>query len=67
MEWQFINKHILKEKNTGYTLSLISGTWKNPEEIKTDLMKGPQPIRHSELLRRGLEYAYDWYDERQFS
>ena len=67
MEWQFINRYTLKEKTSGYTLTLVSGTWKDPSEIKTGLLKGPQPTRQAELLRRGLEYAYDWYDEEQFT
>lgn len=60
MEWKFINNTTITEKSSGYTIHLISGTWSNPLEIKPEYPKNSVAIRHEELLRRGLEFAFDY-------
>lgn len=58
MEWCFIDNHTVKEKSSGYTLKLLSGSWEDPIEIQPEYPKGKH-IRQALLLRQGLEFAHD--------
>lgn len=59
MKWVFINKTIIKEKNSGYIIELLAGSWLNPIEIKPVVPKREKFLRQAELLRCGLEFAYE--------
>ena len=59
LEWFFVDNNTIREKSSGYTLRLIKGTWADPEEIQPEAPKDSKNIRQAELLRRGLEFAYD--------
>jgi len=59
VDWKFIDKNTIREKESGYIIELISGTWINPEEIKPIVPKRAKFLRQAELLRLGIEFAYD--------
>lgn len=63
MNWKFIDKNTIREKESGYLIELISGTWDNPKEIKPITPKHTRFLRQAELLRAGLEFAYDYVVE----
>lgn len=63
MEWVFINKRTLKEKHSGYIIELVSGSWRNPMEVRPVTPRQAKFIRQAELLRRGLEFAYETYQD----
>jgi len=65
VNWTFIDKNMIREKESGYIIELISGTWSNPQEIKPITPKKSQFVRQAELLRQGLEFAYDRMTERE--
>ncbi len=56
---------MIREKESGYIIELISGTWTNPQEIKPITPKQAKFIRQAELLRQGLEFAYDRMTEKE--
>lgn len=59
MNWVFIDDNTLREKESGYIIELIAGTWTNPREIKPISPKKSKFVRQAELLRCGLEFAHD--------
>jgi len=64
VKWIFIDKDIIREKESGYIIELIAGTWINPQEIKPITPKQAKFVRQAELLRRGLEFAYEYMLEK---
>ncbi len=59
MDWIFVDEKTIKEKQTGYILHLVSGSWQDPLEVKPEIPKTSKFLRHTELLKRGLEFAFD--------
>jgi len=56
MDWYFIDKSIVTEKVTGYTIRLNEGTWTEPLDITPDKVN-LSPYEQARLLRLGLEFA----------
>ena len=56
MEWYFIDKKIITEKLTGYTIRLNEGTWGEPLDITPD-KANLSAYEQARLLRLGLEFA----------
>ncbi len=57
MNWCFVDKNTVVEKNTGYMIVLISGSWFTPQEIKPVSPKGMPFLQQAQLMRCGLEYV----------
>lgn len=56
MEWYFIDKDIVTEKVTEYTIRLNEGTWAEPLDITPD-KANLSAYEQARLLRLGLKFA----------
>ena len=56
MEWYFIDNFTLTEKNTNFTIRLLSGSWGYPESISPDSINLPAATQ-AKLIRLGLDFA----------
>lgn len=56
MNWGFININTLIEKDTGYKIHLLSGTWFHPGKLKPEPPKGIDFSHQLKILRSGLSY-----------
>lgn len=57
MNWSFLDNNTIVEKNTGYMIVLIGGTWFSPKEIKPVAPKAMPFLQQAQLMRYGLEYV----------
>jgi hypothetical protein len=57
MDWRFVNSHIIKDVETGYTIQLLGGTWFSPKEIRPIAPQGMDFFQQASMLRCGLEYV----------
>jgi hypothetical protein len=56
MQWFFIDSNIITESDTGYTIRLISGSWRDPLNVTPD-KANLAACDQARLLRLGLEFA----------
>ncbi len=57
MHWEFIEKRMIREKESGYVIQLLSGTWISPKEVKPITTRQTHYLKQAELLRQGLAFA----------
>ncbi|MFT6390198.1 MAG: hypothetical protein ACJAUP_003599 [Cellvibrionaceae bacterium] len=56
MQWFFIDKNILIEEMSRFTIQLNAGTWREPQDI-TPNKTNSSAYEQAKLLRLGLEFA----------
>jgi hypothetical protein len=56
MQWHFIDSDIITDSDTGYTIRLNAGTWREPLDITPD-KASLTACDQARLLRLGLEFA----------
>lgn len=56
MGWSMTDKRNLRHIN-GALITLVSGTWRQPEEIHPRMPECLSALQQAELIRQGLGYA----------
>jgi len=56
MNWGFVDINTLEEKNSGYKIHLLSGTWFHPGKLKPETSENIDFPEQLKLLRSGLSY-----------
>lgn len=56
MNWEFIDINTLEEKNSGYKIHLLNGTWFHPGKLKPESSGQIDFPEQLKLLRSGLSY-----------
>lgn len=64
MEWVLSTEFTIEEIGTGFVVTLLSGSWSEPLDLKTKAPKGMGVHGQAFYLRLGLEFAKKFMDKR---
>lgn len=64
MEWILSSEFTIVETKTGFVIYLLSGTWSQPADIKTNAPKGMGVQEQAKYLRLGLGFANEFMINR---
>lgn len=64
MEWILSTEFTIEEANTGFIITLLSGSWSEPLNLKTKAPDGMGPQGQALYLRLGLEFAKTFMSKR---
>jgi hypothetical protein len=64
MEWILSTEHAIEETKTGFVISLLSGSWLEPNSLNTKAPDEMTVQEQAKCLRLGLAFAKEFMAKR---